>query len=133
MTDGEFLAAVQVGEEPSEHVANLRLAWLLLLRHDPAEVEGELALALSRRARRTGGRVHQTRTAAWLAVVRAAAQDVPDVRVFDDLLVRRRELLDRHLLHRYYEPTTLADPLAAVTVLPPDRAPMPGLRVLVAG
>jgi hypothetical protein len=132
MTDEEFLAAVQEGAEPSGHLANVRLAWLLVCRR-PEDVEDELAAALARRARRTGGSVHQTRTAAWLAVVRAAAEAVPDVLGFDELLDLRRELLDSHLLDRFYEPRTLSDPRSAEMVLPPDRAPLPGGRILIAG
>lgn len=125
------MVAVRAGEEPGGHVANLRLTWLLL-RDRPDDVEDELTAALARRARHAGGTVHQTRTAAWLALVRVAVEAVPEARELEDLLRQRGELLDRHLLHRYYEPLTLADPMAAAVVVPPDRAPLPRCRILVA-
>lgn len=126
------MAAVRAGEEPSGHMANLRLAWLLL-RDRPDDVEDELAVALTTRARRTEGTVHRTRTAAWLALVRVAMAAAPSALELEDLLRQRGELLDRNLLHRHYEPLTLADPMAAVVVVPPDREPLPRCRSLVAG
>jgi hypothetical protein len=130
--DAEFLAAVARGAEPSGHRGNLRLAWLLV-RRDPETAERELAVALQRRAVCTGGSVHQTRTAGWLALVRAATAAVPDVAAFDELLARRPELLDRGLLERHYSPEALAEPRAATAVVPTDRAPLPSPCLLLAG
>jgi hypothetical protein len=125
--DGAFLAEVDDGRQPRDHVANLRLAWLLL-RRDPQAAERELFAALHRRASLTGGRVHCTRTLAWLAVVRAARAAMPGTLGFVPLLTARPELLDRRLLDRYYEPTTLADERSAVTFVPPDRCALPDAR-----
>ena len=124
LTDAAFLAAVDEGREPSDHVANLRLAWLLLGR-DERVAERELFVALERRARATGGRVHCTRTAAWLAVVGAARAAMPGTIGFAQLLKARPELLDRCLLDRYYDPATLADPRSAEAIITPDRRPLP--------
>ena len=132
LADRQFLAAVGRGAEPSGHLGNLRLAWLLL-RRDPETAEHELALALRRRAVRTGGAVHETRTAAWLALVRAATSAAPDVAAFEELLARCPELLDRRLLERHYSPDALAHPRAATTVVPADRAPLPSPALLLAG
>ena len=133
MTDDAFLAAVDAGREPGDHVANLRLAWLLLDR-DEGAADRELFVALKRRARVTAGRVHCTRTAAWLAVVRAARTAVPPGVGFAELLALRPELLERRLLDRYYEPATLADPRAATMFVAPDRCPLPHARTwLLAG
>jgi hypothetical protein len=132
-TDGAFLSAVHAGREPHDHVTNVRLAWLLLDRDDQ-RAEHELFVALRRRARVTGGRVHCTRTVAWMAVVRAARASVPDSAGFDQLLATCPELLDRRLLDRYYEPATLADPRAAGAFVAPDRRALPdGGRLLLAG
>src|SRR5262245_31214159 len=76
MTDTAFLAAVEAGREPRDHLANLRLAWLLLGR-DESAAERQVFAALRRRARATGGSVHCTRTTAWLAAVRAARASMP--------------------------------------------------------
>ena len=130
MTDDEFMAAVRAGAEPSGHVANLRLTWLLL-RDRPNDAEEALAAALSRRAQCSGGTVHRTRTATWLALVRAAMESAPQAGDLEDLLRRRADLLDRNLLLRYYEPATLNDPIAATIVVSPDRSPLPGRRQLV--
>jgi hypothetical protein len=127
----EFLAAVARAAEPSGHLGNLRLAWLLL-RRDPEAAERELAVALHRRAVCSGGSVHQTRTAGWLALVRAATAAVPHVTAFDDLLVCRPELLDRRLLERHYSPEVLVDPRSAAAVVPTDRAPLPSPSLLLA-
>ena len=124
LDDAGFLAAVTRGAEPSGHLGNLRLAWLLV-RRDPEGAERELAVALRRRALSTGGSVHETRTAGWLALVRIATSAAPDVTAFDDLLARRPELLDRRLLERHYSPELLAEPRAAAGVVPADRAPLP--------
>lgn len=124
--DAGFLAAVARGAEPSGHLGNLHLAWLLV-RRDPEAAERELASALRRRAVCTGGSVHQTRTAGWLALVRVATSAAPDATAFDDLLARRPELLDRRLLERHYSPELLSEPRAAAMVVPPDRAPLPSL------
>jgi len=124
LDDAAFLAAVARGAEPSGHLGNLHLAWLLV-RRDPEAAERELAGALRRRAVCTGGSVHQTRTAGWLALVRAATAAAPDVTAFDDLLARRPELLDRRLLERHYSAELLSEPRAAAAVVPPDRAPLP--------
>ena len=67
LDDAGFLAAVARWAKPSGHLGNLRLAWLLV-RRDPEAAEPELALALRRRAECTGGSVHETRTAGWLAL-----------------------------------------------------------------
>ena len=124
LDDAGFLAAVARGAEPSGHLGNLRLAWLLV-RRDPEAAERELALALRRRAMCTGGSVHETRTAGWLALVRVATWAAPDATAFDDLLARRPELLDRRLLERHYSPELLAEPRAAAAVVPADRVPLP--------
>jgi hypothetical protein len=124
LDDAAFLAAVARGVEPSGHVGNLRLAWLLL-RRDPEAAERELARALRRRAACTGGSVHETRTAGWLALVRVATWAASDAIAFDDLLARRPELLDRRLLERHYSPALLAEPRAAAAVVPADRVPLP--------
>lgn len=124
LDDAGFLAAVARGAEPSGHLGNLRLAWLLV-RRDPEAAAAELASALRRRAACTGGSVHQTRTAGWLALVRLATSAAPDATAFDDLLARRPELLDRRLLERHYSPELLAELRAAAAVVPPDRAPLP--------
>ena len=84
LADCEFLAAVGRGAEPSGHLGNLRLAWLLV----PSAIRSgraRAALALRRRAVRTGGSVHETRTAAWVALVRAATSAAPDVAAFEEL------------------------------------------------
>ena len=133
MDDQDFMAAVELGEEPSCHLANLRLAWLLLIRHPDGVVEERLGVALRRRAQRTGGTVHQTRTAAWLALVRAASGPAREGERFEQLLDRRRELLDRGLLDRHYAPATLADPRSATVFVPPDRAPLPTVLDRLAG
>jgi hypothetical protein len=127
LDDAGFLVAVARGQEPSGHVGNLRLAWLLV-RRDPEAAERELAVALRRRAVCTGGSVHETRTAGWLALVRVATSAAPDATAFDDLLGCRPELLDRRLLERHYSPELLAEPRAATAVVPPDRAPLPSPR-----
>jgi hypothetical protein len=127
MMDRAFLAAVDEGREPCDHVANLRLAWLLLGR-DERTAERRLFVALDRRARATGGTVHCTRTAAWLAVVRAARAGTPGTIGFAQLLNARPELLDRRLLDRYYDPATLADPRSAEAFITPDRRPLPDTR-----
>jgi hypothetical protein len=127
MMDRAFLAAVDEGREPCDHVANLRLAWLLLGR-DERTAERRLFVALDRRARATGGTVHCTRTAAWLALVRAARAAVPGTIGFVELLNARPELLDRRLLDRYYDPATLADPRSAEAFITPDRRPLPDTR-----
>jgi hypothetical protein len=127
MMDRAFLAAVDEGREPCDHVANLRLAWLLLGR-DERTAERRLFVALDRRARATGGTVHCTRTAAWLALVRAARAAVPGTIGFVELLNARPELLDRRLLDRYYGPATLADPRSAEAFITPDRRPLPDTR-----
>ena len=127
MTDGAFLAAVTAGREPRDHVANLRLAWVLLERDDRS-AERELFAALRRRARVTDGRIHCTRTTAWLAVVRAARAAAPTALGFAHLLALQPELLDRQLLDVYYEPATLADPRAAAAFVAPDRRALPDPR-----
>jgi hypothetical protein len=127
VTDAAFLTAVDEGREPRDHVANLRLAWLLLGRDEQA-AEQALFVALDRRALATGGRVHCTRTSAWLTVVRAARAAMPGSVDFAQLLAARPDLLDRRLLDRYYDPATLADPRSAVTVVAPDRSALPDAR-----
>jgi hypothetical protein len=124
LDDAGFLAAVARGAEPSGHLGNLRLAWLLV-RRDPDLAEHELAVALRRRAACTGGSVHQTRTVGWLTLVRVATAAAPDAATFDDLLARRPELLERRLLERHYSPELLAEPRAAAVVVPADRWPLP--------
>lgn len=133
MTDDAFLAAVDAGREPRDHLANLRLAWLLLDRDDRS-AERELFEALRRRARVTDGRIHCTRTAAWLTIVRAARAAGPAAPGFAQLLAAHPELLDRRLLDAYYEPATLADPRAGLTFVAPDRRPLPDVSAwLLAG
>ena len=127
MMNRAFLAAVDEGREPCDHVANLRLAWLLLERGERTAERG-LFVALDRRAQATGGRVHCTRTAAWLSVVRAARAAMPGTIRFAQFLDARPELLDRHLLDRYYHPATLADPRSAEAFITPDRRPLPDVR-----
>ncbi len=129
LDDAAFLAALEDGSLPGEafdHRAHLRLCWLLLRRHGPAEGAERVALLLRAFSAAKGAahKFHVTLTCAWAACVAAALAASPDAD-FERLLVLHPALLDRALLQRHYRPQTLASPEARARWVSPDVAPLP--------
>ena len=118
-----FLAG-EVAAGEFTHREHLRMAVLVLGRHEFTEAACLYARALRRIGARAGApeAFNTTITLAFLSLIaaRVAASGATDV---DTLLRAHPELLDRRLLSRWYRPEQLTSPLARRTFLLPDPAP----------
>ncbi|MGE0306436.1 MAG: hypothetical protein AB7N61_24095 [Acidimicrobiia bacterium] len=133
-SDVEFLRAVAAMDAPVGHRDNLRLAWLLLTGHSPANAAVEMLSAITRRATARGGVVHVTKTMAWTIVVadalrhdalRNAALRNMDDPTFELLVADHPRLLDSGLLRRHYSEEVLESASARTGWVEPDLAPLP--------
>ncbi len=113
------------------HDDHVRVAWLLCTRSGTsaealeAMTTGIRAMAASRGL---SDKFHATRTAAWLALVDAAAHDTagaPPAADSQAFLARHPELLDRAALDAYYSAGLLNSDAARAGFVAPDLAPLP--------
>jgi hypothetical protein len=99
MTDDLLLQTFYAGTLPPadfRHRDHVRLAWLLIGRHDRAEAERRLIRGLRALAERAGKpeKFDEALTRAWVAAIDAARREQTDVASWDALMAARPDLLD---------------------------------------
>jgi hypothetical protein len=122
MDDRAFVAALESCTLPSEefdHRAHVRLAWLYLSEQSLLEALSRFITSLKRYAGSLGasGKYHETITYAFIFLIheRMAAHSAG---TFDEFAEANADLFGP-ILEKYYEPETLASPLArTIFVLP---------------
>jgi hypothetical protein len=129
LPDQEFLVEFERGGFASTnfpHRAHLHMAWLYVtsLGVEPAIEKVTMGIRNLARTHGHSNLYHDTLTRAWVYLVAGAA--TPQPCGFDAFVERNPELLDKHLLNRYYSPDLLWSPQARTYWVPPDREPIPG-------
>jgi hypothetical protein len=124
MDDRAFIAALEACTLPSEafdHRAHVRLAWLYLSEQPLMEALPRFIASLKRYAGSLGasGKYHETITYAFIFLIHERMAERPQAAAtFDEFAAANPDLFGP-ILEKYYEPETLASPLArSVFVLP---------------
>ena len=130
MDDGEFLRLFHEGTIPGDefrHRGHLRLAWLVLSRHQRDEAENIVAREIRRFAVANGSpnRYHDTLTRFWVRLVRHAMENATEAGSIDDLLARFPFLLEKSLPFRHWRGETFNSDRARARWIEPDLAPLP--------
>lgn len=129
-SDEEFLGAVESATWPGErfgHREHVRLGWLYLRRHGPAEGYTHIQRTIQRYATSLGaaGKYHETVTRAWSAHVYEALRETPGLEPFETFMKAHPELLNGGLLERHYRKETLDSEEARREWVEPDISPLP--------
>lgn len=126
MDDRAFIAALESCTLPSDafdHRAHVRLAWLYLSEQPLLEALPRFIASLKRYAGSLGasGKYHETITYAFIFLIHQRMKErMAECRAatFDEFAAENPDLFGP-ILEKYYEPETLASPLArSVFVLP---------------
>ena len=130
MDDREFLHLFHEGSLPSEefgHRGHLRLAWLVLSRHQKDEAENVVAREIRRFAIASGApsRYHDTLTRFWVRLVGHAMENATEMGSIDDLLARFPFLLEKSLPYRHWRGETFNSDRARAGWVEPDLVPLP--------
>ncbi|MFF3608875.1 hypothetical protein [Streptomyces sp. NPDC002463] len=121
----ELMAEAMAATGGFGHREHVHLTWLAVRR---VGMPGAVALVgegIERTARAAGapGKFHVTMTRAWVELVAGCEAEcgLPD---FEAFAARHADLLDKHLLGRFYRPATLASAEARARWVEPDLAPL---------
>jgi len=134
MTDDEFLAAFEAAtltRTDWTHEAHVRMAWLYCRREptlDAALVRMRAGIPRLNAALGTPAHLyHDTVTCAFAALVHVRATKPASPTAWRDFRESHPELFDRDrpILHRHYDPATLATDDARLGFVPPDRERFP--------
>jgi hypothetical protein len=108
------------------HRQHVHLTWLAVRRHGTTAAVGLVSDGIQRTARYAGApqKYNATISRAWVELVghHAGRSDTADFDAFAD---QHPTLLDKTLLTRHYQPSTLAADPARTGWVEPDRAPFP--------
>lgn len=108
------------------HREHVHLSWLAVRRYGTTDACRLVSDGIQRTARYAGApqKYNCTVSRAWIELIayHVAEHDVAD---FDVFTAHNPALLDKRLLLRFYEPSTLASPAARTDWVEPDRAPFP--------
>ncbi|MFE8603630.1 hypothetical protein [Archangium violaceum] len=129
-SDEEFLSAVECAQWPGEHFGHrehVRLAWLYLRRHGPAEGYERIRGTIQKYATALGapGKYHETVTRAWSAHVYRALKETPELEPFSAFQEAHAGLRDSKLLSHHYRKETLEAEGARREWVAPDVSPLP--------
>ncbi|SDL10054.1 hypothetical protein [Streptomyces indicus] len=104
-----LMAEVMADASRFGHRQHVHLTWLAVRRHGTEAAIRLVSDGIRRTARYAGApqKYHATVSRAWVELVGHHADETDE---FDELLVRRPELLDKRLLVRYYTSAALAAP-----------------------
>jgi hypothetical protein len=130
MDDDEFLRLFHESNLPGEefrHRGHLRLAWLVLSRHQRGEAERIVAHEIQQFAVADGasGKYHDTLTRFWVHLVGHAMENAKDAGSIDELLARFPFLLDKSLPYRHWRGETFNSDQARAGWIEPDLVPLP--------
>ena len=126
--DWEFLHAFHNRSlERFGHLDHLRLAWIVMRRHELNEGSRLIRNGLKEFAEYQGARnrYHETLTMFWTRIVHHAAQARADIKDFDSFLASSQFLIDKNLPLRHWTSTTLWSDSARAGWMEPDRLPLP--------
>ena len=114
------------GEE-FRHRGHLRLAWLVLSRHQRDEAQSIVVREIKQFAVANGasGRYHDTLTRFWVRLVGHAMENAPEAGSIDQLLSKFPFLLDKSLPYRHWQGETFNSDEARAGWIEPDLLPVP--------
>ena len=122
----ELFAEVTAGGAGFGHRQHVELTYLAITRVGPEQAKALVTEGIRQTATDAGvpGTFHVTMTVAWLELVGHHVAQEPGAS-FDELVAHNPPLLDKALLSRFYDETTLRSDAARATWTEPDRAPFP--------
>jgi hypothetical protein len=127
----ERFRAVAIPSEEWTHEAQLRMAFLLLRRHEFHDAVRRIRRGI-RRLNRANGVVdseaegyHETRTLAWARVVAAELADLAPEDDFAAFIARNPALLDPDRILLHYSQERIGSVRARREFVLPDRSPLP--------
>jgi hypothetical protein len=108
------------------HADHIRLAWLCVRRHGPAEAEARLLNGIRKMAQLAGvpQKFHYTVTVAWARLVAAACCESDSCDSFYEWTKIHPELLNRNLMEEHYSAGKLESSEARCGWLEPDLKPL---------
>ena len=122
----ELMAQVMTNVPHFGHRQHVHLSWLAVRRYGATNACQLVCAGIQRTARYAGApqKYHATVSRAWIELIayHAAEHEIED---FDTFTRHNSALLDKRLLLRFYEPSTLASSVARTDWVKPDRAPFP--------
>lgn len=122
----ELMSQVMTDRPRFGHREHVHLSWLAVRRYGATDACRLVCAGIQRTARYAGApqKYHATMSRAWneLIAYHVAEHDIAD---FDGFAAHNPALLDKRLLLRFYEPSTLASPAARTGWIEPDRARFP--------
>jgi len=126
MTDSfeVLMGEVMAGAERFGHRQHVQLTWLAVRRHGTTAAIALVSDGIQRTARYRGApqKYHATVSRAWVELVGHHAADGEDFAAFVE---RCPELMDKRLLSRHYQSSTLASEPARRGWIEPDLEPLP--------
>jgi hypothetical protein len=124
LMDGVMATADRFG-----HRQHVHPTWLTVRRYGTATATDVITDGIQRTARYHGAprRYNATVSRAWVELV-GHHVDHSHTTEFDQFAQENLALLDKLLLSRFYEPSTLASDRARIGWIEPDRAPFPWQR-----
>ena len=122
----ELMAEVMATAERFGHRQHVHLTWLAVRRYGTEAAVDLVSDGIRRTARYAGApqKYNATVSRAWVELVGHHAPQ-PDTTDFDAFADQHPALLDKKLLTRFYQPSTLAGARARTSWVEPDRAPFP--------
>jgi hypothetical protein len=129
MSDDVFVRAFEACQlDPGKfyHADHIRLAWLYLQHHGPAEAEARLLEGIRKMAQHAGApqKFHYTTTIAWARLVAAACCESDLCDSFYEWIKTHPKLLNRYLLKEHYSAGKLESSQARCGWLDPDLKPL---------
>jgi len=130
LNDIEFLESFHARTLPSDefrHRGHLRLAWLVLSRHEPTEAANILTREIKRFAADQGAsnRYHETLTRFWIHMVNHAKENDSGGQSIDELTEKFPLLLDKNLPQKHWKSESFNSEEARTSWVPPDIMPLP--------
>ena len=125
MNDAEFIEAFEACTlEPFHHADHIRAGWIYLERHPTLEAITKFTAGLKRFAQSKGAPqlYHETITWAYLLLINQRRLRTPDITTWPAFRENNPDLLTWKpgILDTYYDPATLASPLARAVFLMPN-------------
>lgn len=125
-TFDQLMSEVTPGGHGFGHRQHVQLTYLAITRVGLEPARALVADGIRETATAAGvpQKFHATMTGAWLELVGHHVTEEPGAS-FEELVSHNPALLDKALLSRFYEDTTLASDAARAAWTEPDRAPFP--------
>jgi hypothetical protein len=130
LPDDDFLHAffgLTLGNSEFLHRDHLRLAWLVVRKHDGNEAEEVVTAGIRRFAQHNshGTLYHDTMTRFWVRLVRHAVSAQPEIVDFEEFLAANPLLLDKNTPLRHWSRETMFGAEARAAWQEPDLVALP--------